>query len=533
MRIINAAQTGVLPLGRLGENEASKIIFDVSAFLSEYPNAAIGLYNQRAGDGSAYPVANISVSGNTAEWLITNTELTKVGNGKCELVAIQDNVVVKSQIYCTVVFEALDGSGNAPEPWDSWQNEFIELKDEAQQAAQNAETAVTHYPRIVNKIWEVWDAVNGQYVSTGVVAEGEDGQDGVSPVITVTDISGGHRVKITDASGTNTFDVLNGTDGQNGTNGTDGTDAYVYIRYSAAEPTSDSDMKTTPDAWIGIYSGDAATAPTTYTSYTWYKIKGETGAAGVVQDVQVNGTSVLDAQGVANVPKASRNVLGVARAGDGLFQLSTGAIIVNRATSAHIKGGTASYNPIVPVNQHESVFYGFAKAAGDTTQSASSNAVGTYTDAAKRAIKDMLEIPSWVDSDYRLIYSVTVTDQTAVDINSDLNGDPLLLHSVFILATCPASQEASSGIAIGAYDGSTQKGLGYINKSTNTTEKKRGYCIIDATHGLWKTEQAAFGTSGIIALQTYTRFTDVLGGQITKVGLSGLIAGYEVSVYGY
>jgi hypothetical protein len=28
---------------------------------------------------------------------------------------------------------------------------------------------------------------------------------------------------------------------------------------------------------MGIYSGTASTAPTTYTSYTWYKIKGETG----------------------------------------------------------------------------------------------------------------------------------------------------------------------------------------------------------------------------------------------------------------
>lgn len=343
MRIINAAQTGVLPLGRLGENEASKVVFDVSAFLSEYPNAAIGLYNQRSGDANAYPVANITVTGNTAEWLITSTELTQVGNGKCELVAIQNNTVVKSQIYCTVVFDALDGSGNAPEPWESWQDEFIELKDEAQQAASDAATAASHYPRIVNKIWEVWDAANGQYVSTGVVAEGEDG---FSPVITVTDITGGHRVSITDASGTNTFDVLNGQNGTDGSDGTDGispeiavsditgghrltitdaehpsgqtvdvmdgtdgedgtngTSAYVYIRYAASEPTADSDMKTTPDAWIGIYSGDAASAPTHYTDYVWYKIKGETGAAGQVQDVQINGVSVLN-QGVANITPA-------------------------------------------------------------------------------------------------------------------------------------------------------------------------------------------------------------------------------------
>ena len=70
-------------------------------------------------------------------------------------------------------------------------------------------------------------------------------------------------------------------------------------------------MKTTPDAWMGIYSGGSATAPTAYTAYTWYNIKGQTGP---VQDVQVNGFSVLQ-NGVANVPIASADTYGVVRTG--------------------------------------------------------------------------------------------------------------------------------------------------------------------------------------------------------------------------
>ena len=45
---------------------------------------------------------------------------------------------------------------------------------------------------------------------------GEDGQDGVSPTVSVTDITGGHRVTITDASGPKTFDVMDGEDGSGG-----------------------------------------------------------------------------------------------------------------------------------------------------------------------------------------------------------------------------------------------------------------------------------------------------------------------------
>ena len=40
---------------------------------------------------------------------------------------------------------------------------------------------------------------------------GTDGNDGVSPSISIIPISGGHRVSITDASGTQSFDVMDGT----------------------------------------------------------------------------------------------------------------------------------------------------------------------------------------------------------------------------------------------------------------------------------------------------------------------------------
>lgn len=45
------------------------------------------------------------------------------------------------------------------------------------------------------------------------VNKGDPGKDGVSPTVSVLDISGGHRVTITDATGAKTFDVLNGANG--------------------------------------------------------------------------------------------------------------------------------------------------------------------------------------------------------------------------------------------------------------------------------------------------------------------------------
>ena len=52
--------------------------------------------------------------------------------------------------------------------------------------------------------------------------DGTNGKDGVSPTISVEDISGGHRLIIVDATGKKTVDLLNGVDGQQGPKGDQG-----------------------------------------------------------------------------------------------------------------------------------------------------------------------------------------------------------------------------------------------------------------------------------------------------------------------
>ena len=55
------------------------------------------------------------------------------------------------------------------------------------------------------------DGQDGQDGADG--ADGQDGADGYSPTVSVTDITGGHRVSVTDKNGTQTFDVMDGQDG--------------------------------------------------------------------------------------------------------------------------------------------------------------------------------------------------------------------------------------------------------------------------------------------------------------------------------
>lgn len=102
-----------------------------------------------------------------------------------------------------------------------------------------------------------------------------------------------------------TFTVTNGEKGDKGDSW------YMHIRYSDAQPTRDADMKTTPSNWMGVYSGTSQTAPTTYTSYSWFKIKGESGPAGpaaAIESAQIryqestSGTVVPTGTWTASVP---------------------------------------------------------------------------------------------------------------------------------------------------------------------------------------------------------------------------------------
>lgn len=69
-----------------------------------------------------------------------------------------------------------------------------------------------------------------------------------------------------------------GTSGTNGTNGTNGTSYYTHVRYSAS--SDGSSMVATPTSstiYIGVYTGTSSSAPTTPSSYTWSRYKGEDG----------------------------------------------------------------------------------------------------------------------------------------------------------------------------------------------------------------------------------------------------------------
>ena len=402
--------------------------------------------------------------------------------------------------------------------------------ERAEDAATKADEAVSHYPRIIDEYWYVWDVENEEFVNTGIRAEGDDGTsatvqieaipsghrviitdangehsfdvpdgydgrgivsvaktgtegdvdiytmsftsgdpfiyyvtNGTSSTITSYDIANGHRLIITDKNGTHTVDVMNGSKGDTGvgihsiaksasyqnidyytityTNGSKTTFSVTnaisptleVTEYAGGHTITINDINGTQS--FNVPDGNVGTLPVHICDSSEYDhTTGVPTIQNPVEDAfylvpsddpktsdmfrewiytdnhwEVFGGAKVDlSEYVKYTDYATTGKGGVVKVSstNGLFMdSSTGNIRISPASTTTIKTGTNTYQPIVPNYQHASTFYGLAKAAGDTTQASSSNAVGTYTTNAKSQIAQMLDVAkrSTIASEYQSV----------------------------------------------------------------------------------------------------------------------------------
>lgn len=125
---------------------------------------------------------------------------------------------------------------------------------------------------------------------------GKDGENAVSPVVSVKKKDGKTIISITDKTGTHTQEVLDGTNGTPGTNGVNGKTTYFHVKYSNdGGKTFTSNSGETVGAYIGTCTDYNVSDPTSVGSYTWAKIKGDDGKDGT------NGTNGKDGKGISKI----------------------------------------------------------------------------------------------------------------------------------------------------------------------------------------------------------------------------------------
>lgn len=149
--------------------------------------------------------------------------------------------------------------GTEPEPGTpAWQELVGAVHTDAtaaEQAKTDAQTAATESAASAEKAAASKKAAGDaqakaaeslQELKNGIASGDFKGEPGTSPTVTVQDITGGHRIVITDATGTSSVDVLNGKQG---------------------DPGKPGDTGATPELTIGtVEEGDAPSATITGTA---------------------------------------------------------------------------------------------------------------------------------------------------------------------------------------------------------------------------------------------------------------------------
>lgn len=108
-----------------------------------------------------------------------------------------------------------------------------------------------------------------------------------------------YQVSYTDGS-SSTLTVTNGAKGDKGDN------AYTWIKYASQQPTAAShSMGDIPDAWMGIYTGTLAAAPTDWTQYKWYRVRGDQGATGAPATLTGRSVTYMASDSGTVVPSGS------------------------------------------------------------------------------------------------------------------------------------------------------------------------------------------------------------------------------------
>lgn len=232
--------------------------------------------------------------------------------------------------------------------------------------------------KLTGQILENWlvSYADGHGGIQSIVKTGSAGTDPVIDTYTIT---------LADET-VSTFTVTNGLKGDQG------DQTYVWIKYAAHYPTSDADMSSSPDDWIGIYSGTSSTAPIHYTDYTWYEFKGEKGDTGEAATIVTQTVGYQQSDSGSVVPEGSWTTT-VPAPVQGKFlwtrmqlQFNTGSTITSYSVSRYGMDGTGS---VVTVNNVSPDLNGNVQLVANDIQASDSQSIQAHLTASETDIDEL------------------------------------------------------------------------------------------------------------------------------------------------
>lgn len=114
-----------------------------------------------------------------------------------------------------------------------------------------------------------------------VVVMAQNGEDGISPKVTLSKSGNTTTISIVDATGTHTQTVKDGTNGTPGEAGKDGKTSYFHVKYSNdGGKTFTGNSGEDTGIYMGSYTDYTEADSTDVKKYNWVKVKGDKGDTG-------------------------------------------------------------------------------------------------------------------------------------------------------------------------------------------------------------------------------------------------------------
>ena len=168
--------------------------------------------------------------------------------------------------------------------------------------------------------------------------DGTDGTDGISPTVTVRSITGGHQIEIVSAGGTEQFDVYDGTDGSDGSDGISPTVSTTAITGGTRVTITDAQGSNSFDVMNGTgEQGPAGPGIAAGGTYGQFLMKsGSADYATSWQTVNLTKSTIFKTIAGVTVPT---------------YETDTGGNITGAyVTLNQIDGGYDPYDPKIPSN---------------------------------------------------------------------------------------------------------------------------------------------------------------------------------------
>ena len=252
---------------------------------------------------------------------------------------------------------------------------------------------------------------------------------------------------------------------QDGVKGDTGEAMYMYVRYASSEPTSDAQILTTPDDWIGIYVGtNYAPEELHYTDFDWYLIKGDQGDPG--DDITIT------SQSTEYQASSSGTVVPSGEWSSSVPIVAQGDFLWTRVTIDFSDGNTVQYYSVSYFGTDGTGVGDMKKVDYDSSNTVfTAGGIPSFVSAQISALENTLitgqsNISAEDDDDYLLIYSANDSDNVK-EKRSDFLAD-VVSHECIRVTTPSFSSLSKTYNATGVTDDMVVLGYTLSNPAAQT-----------------------------------------------------------------